>query len=226
MEHKSIRLVKVDTKNFSELIRLSPTEAQKNYVASNACSLAEAYAVAAEGRPVFPFGIYAQETPVGFLMIGYDYQDEDEDLEIPHFAKGSYLIWRLMIDKEHQGKGYGREAVRLALEFIRTFPCGKADYCWLSYEPENEPARKLYRSFGFKETEMPAGWDEIPAVLDLRSGPSEPVEKYGFTEDNNMKYKIMPFDEGDAEYIEEKIAEANTSACPRGHNEYQLQKRL
>ena len=70
--------------------------------------------------------------------------------------------------KKHQQKGYGKEALRLALDFIRTFPCGKAAYCWLSYEPENEVARKLYRSFGFVEAaEMPEGWDEIPAVLKL-----------------------------------------------------------
>ena len=67
----------------------------------------------------------------------------------------------------HQKKGYGREAMRLALEFIRTFPCGKADYCWLSYEPENEVAKKLYRSFGFEEVRKPEGWDEVPAVLKL-----------------------------------------------------------
>jgi acetyltransferase len=25
----------------------------------------------------------------------------------------------------------------LALEFINTFPCGTAKYCWLSYETDN-----------------------------------------------------------------------------------------
>ncbi len=59
-------------------------------------------------------------------------------------------------------------ALAQALAYVRTFPCGEADCCWLSYEPENEAARKLYRSFGFREAErMPKGWDEIPAVLKL-----------------------------------------------------------
>ncbi len=41
-------------------------------------------------------------------------------------------------------------------------------YRWLSYEPENEVARKRYRSFGFVEAErMPKGWEEIPALLKL-----------------------------------------------------------
>lgn len=113
-------------------------------------------------------GICRADVPVGFLMIGYDYRDEDERLETPDFVKGSCLLWRLMIDREHQHKGYGREAVRLALDFMRTFPCGAAEYCWLSYEPDNKAARKLYRSFGFKEMpKKPEGWAEIPAVARL-----------------------------------------------------------
>ena len=54
----------------------------------------------------------------------------------------------------------------LALEFIKTFPCGKAEYCWLSYEPENEVARQLYCSFGFSETGEIDG-EELIAKLKL-----------------------------------------------------------
>ena len=71
-----------------------------------------------------------------------------------------------MIDKNHQKRGYGREAVKLALNFIKTFPCGKAEYCWLSYEPENEVASRLYRSFGFAETGEMDG-EELIAILKL-----------------------------------------------------------
>ena len=44
---------------------------------------------------------------------------------------------------------------------------GDAAYCRISYEPENTVARELYHSFGFEEKEMPKGWDEVPAVLEL-----------------------------------------------------------
>ena len=167
-ENRNVRLVKVDTKNFDALIDLKPFESQENFVAPNIYSLAEACANTAEGRYAQPFGIYDGETPVGFLMIGFDIADEDADREKYPFLNNNYLIWRFMIDKNHQKKGYGKAAMQLALDFIRTWPCGEAEYCWLSYEPENETARKLYRSFGFKEEEkMPEGWDEIPAVLKL-----------------------------------------------------------
>lgn len=71
-----------------------------------------------------------------------------------------------MIDEKFQNKGYGRTAMELALDFIRTFPCGKAEYCYLSYEPENEIAKKLYAQYGFTENgEMDD--EEVVAVLKL-----------------------------------------------------------
>ena len=53
-----------------------------------------------------------------------------------------------------------------ALDYIRTFPCGSAEYCWLSYEPENKAAKALYNSFGFVENGETDG-EEIVAVLKL-----------------------------------------------------------
>ena len=169
-----LRLEKVSIDNFFPLIRLKVRRDQKNFVASNVGSLAEAYVASISGGYPQPFGIFLKDKPVGFLMIGY-YPDleyarkfAEEGEATPYFMDESYLIWRLMIDKKYQGKGYGKKALELALDYIRTFPVGKAKYCWLSYEPENERARKFYRSFGFKEVKkMPKGWDEIPAVMKL-----------------------------------------------------------
>ena len=167
-EAKNVRLVKVDADNFDELIDLAPDKEGKNYVASNIYSLAEAYANLASGRYAQPFGIYDGDTPVGFLMIGYNIVDEDDDPEKYYFVKNSYLIWRFMVDEKYQRRGYGKAAMKLILDYIRTFPCGKAEYCWISYEPENIRAKNLYGSFGFvEEPELPEGWDEIPAVLKL-----------------------------------------------------------
>jgi diamine N-acetyltransferase len=71
-----------------------------------------------------------------------------------------------MIDKGFQHKGYGKKAVELALDFIRTFPCGMAEYCWLSYEPENVVAKNLYASYGFIENGDMDG-EEVISVLKL-----------------------------------------------------------
>ena len=169
-----LRLEKVDYKNFIDLCKLRVKRNQESFVASNVGSIAEAYVATLAGGYPQPFGIYLGDKPIGFLMVGYYPSLEqakkwaDKDEATPYFMDQSYLIWRFMIDKKYQGKGYGKEALQLALDYIRTFPVGKAKYCWLSYEPENEAARNLYRLFGFKEAKkLPKGWDEIPAVMKL-----------------------------------------------------------
>lgn len=159
-----LRLEKVTGKNVWELLKLRVSDDQRSFVAGNDTSIIEAYTAITGNGYAFPFGIYEDETPVGFLMIGFDVDDDWEDA--PEIAYGNYNLWRLMIDKAYQGRGYGKEAVRLALAFINTLPCGPAGYCWLSYEPENTAARKLYGSFGFTETGETDGEERI-AVLKL-----------------------------------------------------------
>ena len=159
-----LRLEKVNGKNIWDILALKVAEEQKSFVASNEVSIIEAYIAETGNGHAFPFGIYENDTPVGFVMIGFDTDDYWDDA--PPIAKGNYNFWRLMIDQRYQNRGYGKEALRLALEFIDSFPCGKAEYCWLSYEPENVIARKIYHSFGFSETGDMDG-EEIIAVLKL-----------------------------------------------------------
>ena len=129
-------------------------------------SLVHAYVGNKTNGAVYPFGIYDDDTPVGFLMLAYDYGEVCDDENAPEISKDNYFFWRLMIDEEFQGKGYGREAVRLALDYIRTFPHGRAEYCWICYDRENTVARKIYRSFGFEEIGEDKDGD-IDAVLKL-----------------------------------------------------------
>ena len=159
-----VRLEKINGKNVWDALSLSVKEDQREFVASNDVSIIEAYTTITANGYAFPFGIYDDEQLVGFLMIGFDKDDYWDDA--PDIANCNYNLWRLMIDQRYQHKGYGRKAVELALEFIRTFPCGKADYCWLSYEPENVVAKELYASFGFAETGEKDG-EELIATLKL-----------------------------------------------------------
>ena len=159
-----VRLEKINGKNVWDALRLSVKKDQREFVASNDVSIIEAYTTITANGYAFPFGIYDDEQLVGFLMIGFDKDDYWDDA--PDIANDNYNIWRLMIDQKYQNRGYGRKAVELALEFVRTFPCGKADYCWLSYEPENLVAKELYSSFGFEETGEKDG-EELIAALKL-----------------------------------------------------------
>ena len=159
-----LELKKINRNNIGEILKLEVFDNQKSFVATNNSSIIEAYIAITEDNDVFTFGIYKDETPIGFLMIGYDVNSDDEGA--PKIAKGNYNICRLMIDKKFQGKGFGKKAMNLALGFINTFPCGTAEYCWLSYESDNDVARQLYKSAGFVETGEKDG-DEIVAIMKL-----------------------------------------------------------
>lgn len=178
MRDMKIHLEKVTEDNVEAIVKLRVTKEQRDYVASNKWSLIDAYLSLADGRPVFAFGIYNGKTPVGFIMLTYDddwsgYEREawlNSDEFKFYNGKPYYCIWRFMIDKKYQNRGYGKEAMKLALDFIRTLPCGEAEYCVLSYDPENEVAKKLYGSFGFEEINEPGYYeegDEVSAALKL-----------------------------------------------------------
>lgn len=163
-----IHLEIIDAVNVWDVLDLKVKKSQKNFVAPNDISIIQAYTAIGTGCQAFPFAIYKGKKAVGFLMIGYNeaalYELYDE--KAPEALKNNYSLWRLMIGKKYQKRGYGREAIRLALDFVRTWPCGEAEYCEVSFEPENEVARDLYRSFGFSENGEMDG-DEIVAVLKL-----------------------------------------------------------
>lgn len=173
-----IHLEKVTYDNVKDILQLRVADCQKDFVASNDWSLIQAYLSVAEGEPVFPFGIYNDETLVGFIMMNYDndWSGYERDAWLNSDAyqfykdKYYYYIWRFMIDEKYQRKGYGKEALKCAIEFIKTFPCGNAEYCVLSYEPKNLGAKKLYSSVGFEELNEPGYYeedDEVSAVLKL-----------------------------------------------------------
>ena len=171
-----IRLERINGKNVWNILKLRVSQNQRSFVASNDISIIEAYVAQNENGHVFPFGIYDDETPIGFCMIGYGVDDSWTDA--PAIAKDSYNIWRLMIDERFQRKGFGKEAMNRILDFVKTEPCGPAETCWLSYEPENTTAKELYHRFGFQET---GDMDEnkIIATLNLQ----EPIDIQSQDED-------------------------------------------
>ena len=163
IRNKNLHLVKVNTENFWEMIKLRVSKEQENFVASNAVSVAQAYDTIADGKFVQCFGIFDGETPVGFAMIGHNSEEYEEMAEV---YRHSYNLWRFMIDQRYQKRSYGRDALKLLLDYVLSFPDGKEELWSTSWEPENEVAAKLYRDFGFVENGEKDG-DEIVAVMKL-----------------------------------------------------------
>lgn len=138
----------VNRENLWDIVRLKVFPHQQDFVAANAVSIMEAYVTVTDGGVALPYGIYDGDVPVGFFMLGYGSDGFDDE---PAVAKGNYCLWRLMIDESCQKQGYGSAALPMILDLVRSFPAGRAEYIWLSYEPENEIARKFYARFGFAE---------------------------------------------------------------------------
>ena len=156
-----VALRTVDHGNWIKCIALEVTGEQRRFVNPNLFSLAEAYvhsdanrSEAEEYYRCIPFAVYCGDEMVGFAMITYE-KDSDFD------HRPAYEIYRLMIDKNHQGKGYGREAVMLLLDYIRTFPYGRAENVYAAWHPENEISGKTFLGCGFTA----AGTDEDGAVV-------------------------------------------------------------
>ena len=122
--------------NFGTIIRMKRPD-NEGFVASNAYSLAQAW-LYRDNNDVYPFAIYNDEEPVGFMML-------DEDLE-----ERCLVIWRIMFPEEHQNKGYGTEAIKKIVELARE--CGKYDFMILDYVPENKIAEHVYTKIGFRPT--------------------------------------------------------------------------
>lgn len=143
--------------NWKELIRLKVREDQTHFVASNLYSIAESqFGDDYEGHwDLYPFGIYDGNTPVGFLMYG---------LNFDHPKQQAFII-RLMVDESYQSKGYGRFGMEKMLERFREDE--RINVVGISYEPENEGARRLYAKLGFEETGEMVD-EEVLAVLQLR----------------------------------------------------------
>lgn len=130
----SVELRPVTKANFGSVIDLEVSQDQVNFVASNLYSIAESKLY----PECIPLAIYANETPVGFLMYAFDNKD------------ASYWICRLMIDRYFQGKGYGLEAMQQVVKEIRKRP--NIDHVKLSINPYNLSAEKLYARLGFVKT--------------------------------------------------------------------------
>lgn len=158
-----IRLERITINNFEEVCELRVYDHQKEFVAPNVYSLAEAFACRNDQYFAMPLAIYSDQELIGFVMIGYGTLGDEPE---PSYAKDGYCLWRLMIDEKHQKKGFFKPAMDKILEYVRTFPCGKSDILWLSYEPENKYAEALYFKYGFEPTKEFAG-EEVVAIYHL-----------------------------------------------------------
>ena len=143
-----IHLEKITWENYGTVaVGLKLNEEQQKFLGNNELSLVQAYVSSVNDEyPWLPFAIYWNDMVIGFAMIAYN-PNADGIIKEKHYG-----IYRFMIAKKYQGKGYGREALNKIIEKIKTYPYGEASAIYLSTKKENVVAKNLFLSVGFIET--------------------------------------------------------------------------
>lgn len=142
----NIRFDSITPDNWRIFNRLSVTEEQQKFVAENVTILARAFVFREYNSLVY--AIYNDDTPIGLLM-QRDYTEEGRLI---------CVLDQFMIDREYQGKGYGKAAMKHWLSMIEREE--EYDSITLCYKEEDEAALRLYLGMGFYNTGEADG-DEV-----------------------------------------------------------------
>lgn len=130
-----VSLREITKETLRPFLKMKVAESQQHMVANNAVSIAQAHF---EEKAWFR-GIYADETPVGFIML---FDDPDKPV---------YFLWRLMVADGFQGMGYGRKAIAHLVDYVKTRR--NATELLVSHVPElpGNPG-PFYQKLGFEYT--------------------------------------------------------------------------
>jgi diamine N-acetyltransferase len=137
-------------------VRVAPT--QERFVGTVAGALTDAREIP-QGKPWYR-AIYADDQPVGFVMLSWNVKPE------PPRIIGPWFLWKLLVDERHQRLGYGREAVRLVADIVSAN--GAAELL-TSCVPGADGPEPFYRRVGFIPTGELDENGEIILALELGS---------------------------------------------------------
>jgi diamine N-acetyltransferase len=153
----SVSLIELSTNSWRECARLQVSEEHKGTFSSNLYRIAQAK----YDPSLILCAIHnADGVMVGLVVYAHRYQPHGMERE----PEGHWSLVHLMIDRNHQSKGYGRAAVESVIGLIRE--SGNARMLSLSYAPANTVARRLYKSLGFQDTGEMNG-NELVARLQI-----------------------------------------------------------
>jgi diamine N-acetyltransferase len=147
----SLRPLSGSNRQAVEALRVSPS--QQRFVSGVAESLLEA-AEHPDARALY-WAVYADDTPVGFVMIADEVGSPDY---IPHY------LWKLLIDERYQRRGFGTAALDLIVEYFRGRP-GVEVLNTSAGQGDGSPIA-FYEGYGFEQTGEAHSGDEV--VLRLR----------------------------------------------------------
>jgi GNAT superfamily N-acetyltransferase len=137
----TITLREITGDNRGAVLALRTTPAQEQFVSTVAYSLTEAEENP-EGNPWLR-AVYADEQPVGFVMLSWNVPPAPPEII------GPWFLWKIVIDRRHQGRGYGAATVRLVADLVRA---EGATELVTSYVAEEGGPAGFYERLGFTPT--------------------------------------------------------------------------
>ena len=130
-----VSLRKITEETAKNICKLPVKPEQRNFFHNNAALvIVHAYFL----KNVWLRAIYADETPVGILTLENDAK------------KPKYFLTRFMIGSRYQNMGFGSQAVKLLIKYVKTRP--NATEVLLNVNDENSGAIAFYEKLGFKLT--------------------------------------------------------------------------
>jgi GNAT superfamily N-acetyltransferase len=152
----AVTLREIDAGNREPVLGLAVAPGQERFVCTVASALRDAGEVP-DGNPWYR-AVYAGDEPVGFVMLSWDVTPD------PPRIIGPWFLWKLLVDRRHQRRGYGREAVRLVAELARAN--GAAELLTSCVDADGGP-EPFYARLGFRRTGEVDESGEVILALEL-----------------------------------------------------------
>jgi diamine N-acetyltransferase len=147
-----VTLQEITDRNRDAVVGLRVAPEQERFVASVQESLDEAVATP-RANPWYR-AIYAGEDPVGFVMLSWDVTPEPGII-------GPWFLWRLLIDRRHQRRGYGSAALARVVEIVRA---AGGTALLSSFQAGDGEPWPFYERLGFEQT---GAFEDGEAVIRL-----------------------------------------------------------
>jgi diamine N-acetyltransferase len=137
----TVSLVEVADANRDAVLALRVAPEQQRFVGSVAGALEDAVEYA-HANPWYR-AVYAEDEPVGFVMVSWNVEPDPPEII------GPWFLWKLLIDERHQGRGYGRAVVGQIADLVRAE--GATELLTSYVEGVDGPAG-FYERLGFVST--------------------------------------------------------------------------
>jgi diamine N-acetyltransferase len=148
------------------LINLAVRDDQRDLVSSNMKTFAEA----PHEPGAVVWGLWDGKVPVGLMAM---VDPAGVRLHGPFLAQGAAYLWRLMVAADRQGRGYGGQALRLAIATARVWGAGHL-VTGVNDAPHGN--RGFYERHGFQSSDQVEEGDLL-LVLDLGQTPRETLNR-------------------------------------------------